>query len=72
MADYSRYTTEELEKMGAAAYVDYYRAATRPCPDGRNFDQSPAAKELTRLTQRYEDISAELEKRRRDSRCKSN
>ena len=72
MADYSRYTTEELEKMGAAAYVDYYKEATKPCPDGRNFEQTEMAKELTRLTKRYEDISAELEKRRRDSRCKSN
>lgn len=71
MADYSRYTMEELEKMGAAAYVDYYKAATRPCSDGRNFDQSAAAKELTQLTKRYEDISAELERRRRLP-CKSN
>ena len=72
MADYSRYTTEELEKMDLEAFAEYYKAATRPCADGRNFDQSEEAKELTRLTKRYEDICAELEKRRRISTCKSN
>lgn len=72
MVDYSRYTTEELEKMDLAAYADYYKAATRPCGDGRDFDKSAEAKELARLTKRYEDICEELEKRRRISSCKSN
>ena len=67
--DYSRYTTEELEKMDLEAFAEYYKAATRPCADGRNFDQSEEAKELTRLTQRYEDICAELEKRRGIPTC---
>ncbi len=71
MADYSRYTTEELEKMDLAAYADYYKTATKPCGDGRDFDKSAEAKELARLTKRYEDICAELEKRRGLS-CKSN
>lgn len=72
MADYSRYTTEDLEKMDLAAYADYYKAATKPCADGRDFDKSAEAKELTRLTKIYEDISAEFEKRRRGLPCKSN
>ena len=63
MADYSRYKTETLEKMCNAAFVDYYRVATRPCGDGRNFLKSPAAKRLARLKERYEAISAELGKR---------
>lgn len=72
MADYSRYTTEELEKMDLAAYADYYRAATRPCGDGKDFEKSAEAKELARLTKRYEDISEELERRRRALPCKLN
>lgn len=63
MADYSQYKTETLKKMQNAAFAEYYKAAVTPCGDGRNFSKSPTAKRLTRLTERYEAISAELEKR---------
>lgn len=73
MADYSRYKTETLQKMQNAAFTEYYKAAIKPCGDGRNFSKSPEAKKLTRLTNRYLVICAELEKRiaAADNKCNS-
>lgn len=72
MADYSRYKTETLRKMQDTAFSEYYKAAVEPCGDGRNFSKTPMAKRLTRLTERYEAICAELEKRAAaESKCTS-
>ncbi len=63
--DFSEYSTEQLIKMEAAAYADYYRLATRirPAPPTRE-DLIP----LEKATDRWEQIQEELF--RREGICK--
>lgn len=58
--DYSRIETAELQKMGAAAYSEYYKLATRPRTNPSKADLEP----LEKATVKYEAICAELQKRR--------
>ncbi len=63
MADYSRYKTKTLIKKLKAAHAEYYKLASTPCVDGRNFSSSQEAKDLEKAAKRYDAICAELERR---------
>lgn len=58
--DYTKYSTEQLEKLSEQAFSEYYAAATRPCGDwheGRTFP------ELEEATRKLNEINDEIERR---------
>lgn len=59
MEDYSKYSTEELQKMRETSYSEYYKLATAPCvkPSKRDL------KSLEIATEKYEAICNEIQKR---------
>lgn len=68
MADYSRYKTETLQKMQNAAYEAYCRETMKKSRGdewgaGMRLAKLPEHKAWDRARERYEGITAELDKR---------
>lgn len=72
MADYSRYKTETLKKMLDTAKARYYAETEKPCGnwgDGMRRSRLPQNKAWERAKDRYEAISAELNRRTTEDKC---
>jgi len=60
LTDYSKFSTEDLVKMEAAAYAEYYKLATNPRTNPSKKDLEP----LEKATAKWEAISEELYSRK--------
>lgn len=70
MADYTRYKTETLKKMEAAAWEKYQALTLKPSGnwgDGMRHSKLPSLKSWEKARERYYAIKAELERRRKES-----